>query len=101
MVKPKICEECPAYNAPGPVWPSGPADPKVIFVGEAPGQVELEQGKGFVGPSGNLLWAVARHTGVSRDDAWITNTAKCLTKDPKAYKYCWENFTKKECLSLI
>ena len=38
---------------------SGPSDAEVAFVGEAPGRQEAKMGLGFVGPSGDELWALS------------------------------------------
>lgn len=39
------------------VPPDGPVPCDLAVIGEAPGRAECEQGKGFVGPSGRVLWA--------------------------------------------
>ncbi len=58
------------------VPPEGPRDAKIAIVGEAPGQVELKQGRPFVGPSGQLLNKVLSRSGIRRSSCYITNVIK-------------------------
>jgi len=48
-----------------------------VIVGEAPGQMEDQQGEPFVGPAGQLLDQFLRGIGLSRDQVFITNVLKC------------------------
>lgn len=52
-------------------------NPKVLIFGEAPGTVEDEEGKPFVGPSGGFLDDVLASLGISNDDVYISNVVKC------------------------
>jgi uracil-DNA glycosylase len=66
-----ICEE--AINlVPG----EGREDADVMFVGEAPGRFEDEQGRPFVGRAGQLLDEVLAEAGLGRSDVFITNVVK-------------------------
>lgn len=56
---------------------SGNADAQLMFVGEAPGAREDEQGVPFVGASGKLLDELLASIGLSRDDIFIANVLKC------------------------
>ena len=56
------------------VFADGPADAKLMLVGEAPGAAEDRQGKPFVGPSGQLLNAMLASIGIDRAEALISNT---------------------------
>ena len=61
-------------------------NPKVVFVGEAPGKNEDIQSKPFVGRSGQVLRQVLDALGYSKDDFYITNVVKCRPpkiRDPK------------------
>jgi uracil-DNA glycosylase family 4 len=98
--KEEICRKCPAYMAPGPVTSKLRPDCRLIIVGEAPGEQEIREGEPFVGPAGGLLWMMARKVGLSRNDTSLINSARCITKDPAAFKYCWENFGKHDLASL-
>jgi DNA polymerase len=49
----------------------------VIFVGEAPGKNEDQNGEPFIGIAGKKLSAALDEAGISRDDIYITNIVKC------------------------
>ena len=49
----------------------------LIFVGEAPGRDEDQQGIPFVGRAGQLLTKIIEAIGLRRDDVYITNVIKC------------------------
>lgn len=49
----------------------------VVFVGEAPGKSEDEQGRPFIGAAGKLLAEALAGIGWTRDDVYITNVVKC------------------------
>ncbi|MFB6071402.1 MAG: uracil-DNA glycosylase family protein [Halobacterium sp.] len=55
----------------------GPADAAVLFVGEAPGANEDEEGAPFVGRSGDVLDDELRDAGLARADVRITNCVRC------------------------
>ena len=50
---------------------------RLMFVGEAPGREEDEQGLPFVGAAGQLLTKIIEAMGFQRDDVFIANTLKC------------------------
>jgi DNA polymerase len=50
---------------------------RVMFVGEAPGEQENNQGRPFVGAAGKLLTELLESIGLRRDDVYITNIVKC------------------------
>jgi uracil-DNA glycosylase family 4 len=49
----------------------------LMFVGEAPGREEDEQGLPFVGAAGQLLTKIIEAMGMSRDEVYIVNTVGC------------------------
>ena len=55
----------------------GPETAEVVFVGEGPGFHEDQQGKPFVGPSGQFLTELIRAGGMRREDVFICNVVKC------------------------
>lgn len=59
------------------VFGEGSPNAKIMFIGEAPGKDEDEQGRPFVGRSGRLLTATLLSLGIKREDVFITNVVKC------------------------
>ena len=55
------------------VFGSGNADADLMFVGEAPGMHEDQQGLPFVGRAGQLLTKLLEEIGMSREDVFIAN----------------------------
>ena len=55
----------------------GSLDADVMFVGEAPGYYEDQEGRPFVGRAGNLLTELLDSIGLRREDVYITNMLKC------------------------
>ena len=49
----------------------------VIFVGEAPGKNEDQNGEPFIGVAGKKLSVALEEAGISRDNVYITNIVKC------------------------
>ena len=54
----------------------GNPDADIVFIGEAPGKKEDEQGKPFVGASGKMLNEMLASIGLERQDIYITNIVK-------------------------
>jgi uracil-DNA glycosylase family 4 len=50
---------------------------KLMFIGEAPGADEDEQGEPFVGRAGQLLNNMIKAMGMRREDVYIANIIKC------------------------
>jgi uracil-DNA glycosylase family 4 len=73
------CTRCPQLAATRTtvVFGSGNADADLMFVGEAPGRNEDEQGLPFVGQAGKLLDKLLEEIGLQRADVFICNTLKC------------------------
>jgi DNA polymerase len=73
------CTRCPQLAATRTtvVFGSGNADANLMFVGEAPGKNEDEQGLPFVGQAGRLLDQLLGEIGLTRADVFVTNTLKC------------------------
>src|SRR5262245_59071828 len=59
------------------VFGVGNPDADLMFVGEAPGADEDEQGIPFVGRAGQLLTKIIEAIGLSRGDVYIANVIKC------------------------
>ena len=55
----------------------GPGDAGIMFIGEAPGFHEDQQGRPFVGAAGKFLEELLESIGLKREDVFITNVIKC------------------------
>ncbi|MDL1970802.1 MAG: uracil-DNA glycosylase [Candidatus Desulfofervidaceae bacterium] len=72
------CKRCKLYKTRHHiVFGEGPADAKLVLVGEAPGRDEDLQGRPFVGAAGQLLTRMLKSINLSRDEVYITNIIKC------------------------
>ncbi|MTD31524.1 uracil-DNA glycosylase [Planomicrobium sp. YIM 101495] len=60
----------------GFVWGSGPAHPRIMLVGEAPGENELVTGIPFTGRAGVELMASLESAGLTRDEVYITSAVR-------------------------
>lgn len=84
----KACTACKLYQtATKGVSGEGPADAKIMFVGEAPGFHEDRQGRPFVGAAGQFLDELLALAGLQRSDVYITNVVKHRppnNRDPEA-----------------
>jgi uracil-DNA glycosylase family 4 len=68
------------------VFGAGDADADLMFVGEAPGASEDEQGLPFVGQAGRLLEQLLGEIGLKRENVFIANVLKCRppgNRDPQ------------------
>jgi DNA polymerase len=54
----------------------GNSDAKIMFIGEAPGEQEILQGKPFVGAAGKNFEKFLESLGLSRDDVYVSNVVK-------------------------
>jgi DNA polymerase len=78
------CEGCPLFaRATQTVFGEGPADARVIMVGEQPGDQEDIQGKPFVGPAGKLLDRAMGDSGMDRGTVYVTNAVKHFKWTPR------------------
>jgi DNA polymerase len=75
ILKANICPDL-AKTATQLVFGDGNPDADIVFIGEAPGKNEDEQGKPFVGAAGKFLNEMLESIGLSRDDVYITNIVK-------------------------
>jgi uracil-DNA glycosylase family protein len=71
------CRGCPLWEpATQVVFGRGPADARVVLVGEQPGDQEDRAGEPFVGPAGRLLDGALEEAGIDRSTAYVTNAVK-------------------------
>src|SRR3989344_5613594 len=68
----EICKNCKNF-----VIGKGNINSKILFVGEAPGRNEDEQGLPFVGAAGKNLDNLLEKVGLSLNDIYVANILKC------------------------
>lgn len=89
------CTRCPLHKQGRKqiVFGVGNPDADIMFVGEAPGADEDEQGEPFVGRAGQLLNNMIKAMGIQREDVYIANVIKCRppanrTPEPAECEVC-------------
>jgi len=72
------CQRCKlAPTRTNIVYGSGNPQAELVFVGEAPGYDEDQQGLPFVGRAGQLLTKIIESINLKREDVYICNVLKC------------------------
>jgi uracil-DNA glycosylase len=83
----QACKQCGLHSARTQTVPgAGRPDAEIMFIGEAPGYHEDQQGLPFVGASGKYLGELLTLIGLARTDVFITNVVKCRppgNRDPR------------------
>lgn len=75
ILEANVCPDL-AEQATQLVLGDGNPNAKIVFIGEAPGKAEDEQGLPFVGASGRFLNEMLEAAGLERADVYITNIVK-------------------------
>jgi uracil-DNA glycosylase len=75
ILKKNVCSEL-AETAHNLVMGDGNLNAEIVFIGEAPGKNEDEQGLPFVGAAGKFLNEMLAQAGMERSDVYITNIVK-------------------------
>lgn len=72
------CQDCELAKHRNKVVPGeGPEDADLLFIGEAPGWNEDQQGRPFVGAAGGFLDQLLASIGLRREQVYIANVIKC------------------------
>ena len=78
------CRRCPLWEkATQTVFGEGPADARIMLVGEQPGDQEDLAGRPFVGPAGKLLDQALAAAGMDRRALYVTNAVKHFKFEPR------------------
>jgi len=73
-----LCQQCEIAKYRTKVVPGeGAEDADLMFIGEAPGWHEDQQGRPFVGPAGQYLDELLASINLKREQVYITNVIKC------------------------
>ncbi|MFC2035190.1 uracil-DNA glycosylase [Chloroflexota bacterium] len=82
------CQQCEIARLRTNVVPGeGAEDADLLFIGEAPGWHEDQQGRPFVGPAGQFLDELLASISLKREQVYIANVIKCRptrNRDPSA-----------------
>jgi DNA polymerase len=79
------CKKCPLHKlASCKVFHRGAFRPKILFVGEAPGESEDSLGQPFVGVSGKLIDLAISEAGIEGKYRSFTNTVLCAPYEDKS-----------------
>jgi uracil-DNA glycosylase len=109
----KVCRKCPlAETRNKVVFGEGSPEAKLMFIGEAPGEEEDNQGRPFVGKAGKLLDQLIERIGLRRENVYICNVLKCRppnNRDPeereiascKNYLFAQLNFIKPKIICTL
>lgn len=78
----KVCTRCRLHASRTHAVPGeGPADARLVVVGEGPGANEDAQGRPFVGRAGDLLNEILAAIDCPRETVYIANVVKCRPPD--------------------
>ena len=73
-----LCQQCEIAKYRTKVVPGeGAEDANIMFIGEAPGWHEDQQGRPFVGPAGLFLEQLLASINLKRGQVYIANVIKC------------------------
>jgi DNA polymerase len=60
------------------IFGDGAKNSRVAVVGESPGPPDIDSGKPFMGPAGQMLERILGAIGLKRDECYLTNTVKMI-----------------------
>jgi uracil-DNA glycosylase family 4 len=61
------------------IFGEGRVGARVAVVGESPGPPDIDSGKPFMGPAGQMLNRILEAIGLKREDCYLTNTVKMIS----------------------
>lgn len=61
------------------VFGHGPRAPRVAVVGESPGPPDIDSGRPFMGPAGQMLERILAAINLRRNDCYLTNVVKMVS----------------------
>ena len=74
----RVCALCSLADSRVKAVPGeGPYNAELMFIGEAPGWNENQQGRPFIGPAGKFLDELLASVSLLREQVYITNIVKC------------------------
>ncbi|MDT7690113.1 MAG: uracil-DNA glycosylase [Acidobacteriota bacterium] len=61
------------------IFGEGSSGAKAAVVGESPGPPDIESGRPFMGPAGQMLERILSSVGLARSDCYLTNVIKAIS----------------------
>ncbi|MFO1047602.1 MAG: UdgX family uracil-DNA binding protein [Geminicoccaceae bacterium] len=94
------CRNCHLWaDATQTVFGEGPAQARILFVGEQPGDQEDLRGRPFVGPAGQLFERALGEAGIEREAVYLTNAVKHFKFEPRGKRRIHQKPDYKEVLA--
>ncbi len=62
------------------IFGEGPVGARVAVVGESPGPPDIDSGRPFMGPAGQMLERILGSIGLARADCYLTNVIKVISQ---------------------
>lgn len=96
----EACRRCSLWEgATQGVSGVGPIDARLMIVGEQPGDQEDLAGAPFVGPAGEILTSALKDSGLSRENAYVTNAVKHFKYEVRGQRRIHKNPTVSEIIA--
>ncbi|MCC7643128.1 MULTISPECIES: UdgX family uracil-DNA binding protein [unclassified Janthinobacterium] len=94
------CRRCELWQHATQAVPGiGPAQARIMLVGEQPGDQEDLAGLPFVGPAGVLLEQAMQEAGMARDSVYLTNAVKHFKWEPRGKRRLHKTPAQREILA--
>lgn len=71
------CSNCTLRDKPTVYGFGRLSEPEIAFIGEAPGEEEIDEGRPFVGKAGKFLRVILKAVGIDETQCYFTNTCIC------------------------
>jgi uracil-DNA glycosylase len=95
-----VCRRCDLWKrGTQTVFGEGPANARLMLVGEQPGDQEDIAGAPFVGPAGLLLRAALEEAGLNPAEVYLTNAVKHFKWQPRGKRRIHEKPNREEVLA--
>src|ERR687890_223460 len=62
------------------IFGEGPVGARVAVVGESPGPPDIDSGRPFMGPAGQMLERILGSIGLARSECYLTNVIKVISQ---------------------
>jgi uracil-DNA glycosylase family 4 len=62
------------------IFGEGPVNARAAVVGESPGPPDIDSGRPFMGPAGQMLERILASVGLARGECYLTNVVKAISQ---------------------